>query len=108
MPEYTKNTFLTMPYLQQVAAVCEVCADIISRELEAYEPQIVYAERQSLHADDWYLWTIVARQKATNTNPEPSYTCWTLNLSRVGFYHGHYQLGIYNLTDVINQKKIRS
>ena len=52
-----------------------------------YDPRTITVERQSLHPDDWYLWSVAACHESTH-----EWSAWTLNLSIGGLHGGHYNM----------------
>lgn len=75
------------------------------RETAAIRPYLretVYVERQSLHADDWYLWSVAA---CRDSDQGRVWDCWTLNLTTGGMNGGHYGLSYEGLKSALAAKK---
>ena len=86
----------------RTAAVMAMAARETAR-IRAYLDGTLYAEKQSFHPDDWYLWSVAACRETPEG--EHVWDCWTLNLTTGSMNGGHYGLSCTGLRDVLATKK---
>lgn len=90
--EMDMEGFYAMPPAIRHAWVLQRAMDEIAA-VGNYDMDTVIIERQSAHAEDWYLWSAAACHKTAGT-----WSAWTLNLSLGGLHGGHY--GMSSTKDV--------
>lgn len=84
------------------AAVMAMAARETAR-IRQYLDSTLYAEKQSFHPDDWYLWSVAACRALADGGY--AWDCWTLNLTTGGLNGGHYGLSCSGLRDALASKK---
>ncbi len=86
--EYTEDEWAQVEPRDRASEARKAAVAMVAR-IGGYDPMSVYAEAQSLHPGDWYLWTVAACKELDRT-----WSVWTMNLS-LGGLNG----GVYGITD---------
>ncbi|MCM1296333.1 MAG: hypothetical protein NC311_12410, partial [Muribaculaceae bacterium] len=89
--EYEKDEFLAMSRGEQLLAAHKAAQRMMAA-VGPYDPLSAIVERQSVHPDDWYLWTAAGYNEAAK-----AWSVWTMNLSLGGLQGGVY--GITRMAD---------
>ena len=87
-------------FIGQVKLVHGIAQKLLARVGPGYENNDCYVERQSFHPDDWYLWTVTAKNAKDGT-----YTVWTLNLTIGALQIGRYGLSARKAIEAMNDKR---
>lgn len=81
---FTQEEFEAMSAPERQVQAVRTAKYLVSR-VGPYDMKTVYAERQSMHPDDWYLWTVAAFREDTR-----EWSVWSMNLSLGGLNGGVY------------------
>ena len=83
-----KDKVNAMSDTERYGYVHEVAEHYLTKAFgDSYDTSRIYIERQSVHEDDWYLYTLCAKKTKAGT-----FSVWTLNIESGGLAHGHYDL----------------
>ena len=83
---FTEDEFMAMTAAEKQAEAVRYARILISR-VGPYDVKTVYVERQSVHPEDWYLWTVAAYHETKHT-----WSVWTMNLATGGLNGGFYDI----------------